>query len=198
MQHLNETFVSCQKGVMSLLGKIFPPPPLRTHQHIFGLHHRSWWTMSDYGIWGTVETSNNMCLWNDQLSIMSTQLTSPWLLNVATVCITVLISYMTTLWFFVFSWMLLASPLAHDWLASFPIPYSKYSTFNYTVRSIPASMPNAQAQQKSCHLLPQETQGCQASTPSLYSTLFCYYHHHCGSFIAHGEESTPSDMQIRP
>lgn len=119
MQHLNETFVSCQKGVMSLLGKIFPPPPLRTHQHIFGLHHRSWWTMSDYGIWGTVETSNNMCLWNDQLSIISTQLTSPWLLNVAAVCITVLISSMTTLWFFVFSWMLLANPTG--WLP-FPSP----------------------------------------------------------------------------
>lgn len=61
--------------------------------------------------------------------------------------------------FFIFSWMIFVDPLAHYWLASFCDPRSSCSTLTYTVPSIPMSMPNPWAQQKSCHLLPQETQG---------------------------------------
>lgn len=144
MQHLNETFVSCQKGIMSLLGKIFPPPP-SGHTGTFlafitDLDER--WVTT--GIWGTGKTSNNMCLWNDQLSIISTQLPSPWLLNVATVYINCVNWLYDKCVIFIFKWMLFTNPLAHYWSASFCIPCKNYSTFNYTVPSVPTSMPSPQ------------------------------------------------------
>lgn len=132
MQHLNETFVFCQKGVMSILGKIFPPHPSGQTSiflaFIKDLDQR--WVTS--GIWYTGGDIEIICFWNDQLSIISTQLTSLWLLNVLIKILLVLINRMTNLWFFIYKWTPFDNHLAHYPLAPFHIPSNNYSILKHS------------------------------------------------------------------
>lgn len=100
--------------------------------------------------------------------------------------------------FFIFSWMIFVDPLAHYWLASFCDPSSSCSTLTYTVPSIPMSMPNPWAQQKSCHLLPQETQGHTGSKLLASVCALTLFYYPSWSSIVHGRDSTPFTRQVRP
>lgn len=122
--------------------KYFHSHPSGHTQHIFGLHHRSWWKMSDCKHlveWGISKTR---CLWGDQLSIISTPLSSSWWFSVAPGSLYNCANHpITNLRFSVFSWMQFANVLAHYWLASFLFAYSDYSTL--TVPSVTITLLNS-------------------------------------------------------
>lgn len=155
MQHLNETFVSCQKGVTSVLGNVFPPLPLGHAQEIFGLHRRPWWKMSDCEHlvdWGDIRKTS-ACEMIDYQSYEPHCLHLDCRLLPQKVYVPVLISHVTHGGFFFFSWVQFAHPPAHYRLTSFPILCTNYSALTSTVPGIRTSTANPPAQHKCWSLL---------------------------------------------